>query len=52
MNNEKPTILDVRDLNVYYGESHILRDVNLSFPVGKIVAPIGRNYGITATSQR
>jgi urea transport system ATP-binding protein len=36
-------ILDVRDLNVYYGESHILRDVDLSIAPGKMVCTIGRN---------
>jgi urea transport system ATP-binding protein len=36
-------ILDVQDLNVYYGESHILRDVDLSVAPGKIVCLIGRN---------
>lgn len=36
-------ILDVRDLNVYYGESHILRDVDLSVAPGKMVCLIGRN---------
>lgn len=38
-----PPILDVRDLNVYYGESHILRDVDLSVAPGKIICLIGRN---------
>jgi urea transport system ATP-binding protein len=36
-------ILDVQDLNVYYGESHILRDVDLSVAPGKMVCLIGRN---------
>jgi urea transport system ATP-binding protein len=36
-------ILDVRDLNVYYGESHILRDVDVSVAPGKIICLIGRN---------
>jgi urea transport system ATP-binding protein len=36
-------ILDIRDLNVYYGESHILRDVDLSVAPGKMVCLIGRN---------
>jgi urea transport system ATP-binding protein len=35
--------LDVQDLNVYYGESHILRDVDLSVAPGKMVCLIGRN---------
>jgi urea transport system ATP-binding protein len=43
IDDERSTILDIRDLNVYYGESHILRDVNLSVTVGEIVALIGRN---------
>ena len=28
------TLLDIRGLNVYYGESHILRDVDLSVAPG------------------
>ncbi|MCY7284124.1 MAG: urea ABC transporter ATP-binding subunit UrtE [Cyanobacteria bacterium CAN_BIN43] len=36
-------MLEVSGLNVYYGESHILRDVDLSVPKGKMVCLIGRN---------
>ena len=36
-------MLRVSDLNVYYGESHILRDVDLSVPAGQMVCLIGRN---------
>lgn len=36
-------MLQVSSLNVYYGESHILRDVDLSVPVGQMVCLIGRN---------
>ncbi|MCT0247766.1 urea ABC transporter ATP-binding subunit UrtE [Synechococcus sp. CS-205] len=36
-------ILQVSDLNVYYGQSHILRDVDLSVPEGEMVCLIGRN---------
>ncbi len=36
-------MLQVSKLNVYYGESHILRDVDLSVPVGQMVCLIGRN---------
>lgn len=36
-------MLQVTGLNVYYGESHILRDVDLSVPVGQMVCLIGRN---------
>jgi urea transport system ATP-binding protein len=35
--------LQVRGLNVFYGESHILRDVDLTVPGGKMVCLIGRN---------
>jgi urea transport system ATP-binding protein len=45
MNNEPSTdlMLRVANLNVYYGESHILRNVDLSVPVGQMVCSIGRN---------
>lgn len=39
MNN----MLQVSGLNVYYGESHILRDVDLHVPTGQMVCLIGRN---------
>ena len=37
------TMLRMSNLNVYYGESHILRDVDMSVPVGQMVCLIGRN---------
>lgn len=40
---ESGLMLQVSDLNVYYGESHILRNVDLSVPVGEMVCLIGRN---------
>lgn len=36
-------MLQVSNLNVYYGESHILRNVDLSVPPGEMVCLIGRN---------
>lgn len=36
-------MLQISNLNVYYGESHILRDVDLSVPAGQMVCLIGRN---------
>lgn len=36
-------MLKVSNLNVYYGESHILRNVDLSVPAGQMVCLIGRN---------
>jgi len=41
--NPTQLMLQVKDLNVYYGESHILRDVDLSVPSGRMVCLIGRN---------
>lgn len=36
-------MMQISGLNVYYGESHILRDVDMSVPAGKMVCLIGRN---------
>lgn len=36
-------MLEVRGVNVYYGESHILRTVDLSVQPGQMVCLIGRN---------
>ncbi|MFM6058984.1 MAG: ATP-binding cassette domain-containing protein, partial [Microcystis aeruginosa] len=35
-------MLHISDLNVYYGESHILRDVDLNINAGEMVCLIGR----------
>lgn len=47
MTNQTLTITDlmlqVSNINVYYGESHILRNVDLSVPTGQMVCLIGRN---------
>ncbi|GAB4524895.1 MAG: urea ABC transporter ATP-binding subunit UrtE [Pleurocapsa sp.] len=45
VNNQQLTdlMLRVSNLNVYYGESHILRNVDLSVPSGQMVCLIGRN---------
>ena len=37
------TLLDVRDINSYYGNSHVLHDVSLSVDEGELVVLIGRN---------
>ncbi|MCL6434751.1 MAG: urea ABC transporter ATP-binding subunit UrtE [Leptolyngbyaceae cyanobacterium HOT.MB2.61] len=36
-------MLEINDLNVYYGESHILRNVDMGVASGKMVCLIGRN---------
>lgn len=47
MASDRPTpvqpLLAVSNLDVYYGESHILRNVDLSVAPGKMVCLIGRN---------
>jgi urea transport system ATP-binding protein len=40
---ERKDVLRVSGLNVYYGESHILRNVDLHIPEGEMVCLIGRN---------
>ena len=37
------TMLEIRGLNTYCGESHILRDVDLRVLAGEMVCLIGRN---------
>ena len=37
------SLLDLSGLNVFYGESHILRDVDLNVAPGEMVCLIGRN---------
>ena len=36
-------LLEIHGLNTYYGESHILRDVDLTVKAGEMVCLIGRN---------
>lgn len=36
-------MLDVRNLNAYYGESHVLRDVSVSVKKGEVVVMLGPN---------
>ena len=36
-------LLEVRDLNTYYGKSHVLQDMSISVDQGEIVALLGRN---------
>ena len=40
---EPKDLLRISGLNVYYGESHILRNVDLRIPEGEMVCLIGRN---------
>jgi branched-chain amino acid transport system ATP-binding protein len=36
-------MLEVRDLNAYYGKSHILQGVNIDVAAGEVVSLLGRN---------
>ncbi len=37
------TMLQIKGLNTYYGESHILRDVDMNIDSGEMICLIGRN---------
>ena len=50
MNTSDTSVLDVRGIHTYYGESHILHGVDLSVTRGQVVALLGRNgVGKTTT---
>ncbi len=51
MSNETPA-LEIRDLNAWYGESHILHGVNLTVPRGQVVTLLGRNGAGRTTTLR
>ena len=43
-------LLEVKDLNAYYGDSHVLQDMSLNVKDGEVVALLGRNgMGKTTT---
>ena len=46
------TALEARDLNTYYGKSHILHGVSLDVREGEIVALLGRNGAGKTTTLR
>ncbi|MBI5905832.1 MAG: ABC transporter ATP-binding protein [Deltaproteobacteria bacterium] len=45
-------LLDLRDVNTFYGRSHILFDVSLSVGKGEVVALLGRNGAGKSTTFR
>jgi branched-chain amino acid transport system ATP-binding protein len=44
--------LEIRDLNAWYGESHILHGIGLTVPRGKVVTLLGRNGAGRTTTLR
>lgn len=48
----KDTLLQVRQLNAYYGKAHILFDVNLEVRKGEVVALVGRNGAGKSTTMK
>ena len=46
------TILELEDVDAYYGESHILRDVSMTVEEGEICALLGRNGAGKTTTLR
>ena len=48
--SELNTMLELKNINAYYGESHILRDVSFTIDPGQVVCLMGRNgMGKTTT---
>ncbi len=45
-------LLDVKNLNAYYGKSHVLHGVNLTIGQGEIVALLGRNGSGRSTTAK
>lgn len=45
-------MLEVRDLNAWYGDSHVLHGVNMSVPEGRVVSLLGRNGAGKSTTMR
>lgn len=41
--HQQPALLEVRNLNAWYGAAHILFDLNLTVSKGEVVALMGRN---------
>lgn len=47
-----PVLLSVRDLNAWYGESHVLHGVNMEVRKGEVVTLLGRNGAGKTTTLR
>ncbi len=51
-NREKPFILKVRDLEAWYGESHVLHGMNFDLGPGEVITLLGRNGAGKTTTLR
>ncbi|MGE0744893.1 MAG: ABC transporter ATP-binding protein [Rhodospirillales bacterium] len=45
-------LLEVRDLNAFYGESHVLHGMSFAVPAGEVVTLLGRNGAGKTTTMR
>ncbi|SMH54577.1 ABC transporter ATP-binding protein [Mesorhizobium australicum] len=45
-------MLEIRSLNAWYGESHVLHGVDMDIPAGKVVSLLGRNGAGKTTTMR
>jgi branched-chain amino acid transport system ATP-binding protein len=45
-------MLEIRGLNAWYGESHVLHGVDMDVPAGKVVSLLGRNGAGKTTTMR
>ena len=45
-------MLEITGLNAWYGESHVLHDLTMEVPQGKVVSLLGRNGAGKTTAMR
>lgn len=45
-------MLELRDVNAWYGESHVLHGVNMEIPAGRVISLLGRNGAGKTTIMR
>lgn len=45
-------MLEIKDLNAWYGESHVLHGLNMDVPEGKVVSLLGRNGAGKSTTMQ